>query len=171
VFVAENKRSRYWTIAIIALVAVIIVSSTVAWTRCRPAQPVEIILPTETTISGNINIHGAVSNPGIYQFSGDDSLSSLLKSAGGVTADGKPDTLELYLPPTNVSDNAQKININTAADWLLEALPGIGTTKAKAIIDYRTKNGFFRSVDELTKVTGISQNLLDQIKPFITVSD
>lgn len=168
---AENKHNRYWAAAIILLIAVIIVSSFAAWTKYRPSQPVEIILPTETTLTGNINIHGAVSNPGIYQFSGDDSLSSLLKSAGGATADGKPDTLELYLPPTTLADNAQKININTAADWLLEALPGIGTTKAKAIIDYRTKNGFFRNVDELTKVAGISQTLLDQIKPFITVAD
>jgi competence protein ComEA len=45
----------------------------------------------------------------------------------------------------------------------LEALPGIGPTKAKAIIDYQQKNGFFRSVNELTKVNGISSTLLEQI--------
>jgi len=54
---------------------------------------------------------------------------------------------------------------------MLEALPGIGPTKANAIIDYRRKNGFFRSVDELIKVQGISAALLEKIRPFITVSD
>ena len=116
-------------------------------------------------------INGAVTNPGIYQFSGGDTIGSLIQSAGGVTANGKSDNLELNIPQANVTETPQKININSAEEWLLEALPGIGPTKAKAIIDYRQKNGFFRSVDELTKVQGISSTLLEQIKPFITVSD
>jgi competence protein ComEA len=170
--VAESKHNRYWVIAIIFLAVVIAVSSIAAWTKYRPVQPVEIILPAEQQISGNISISGAVNNPGIYPFSGNDSLAALLQSAGGVTADGKTNSLELYFPSSaGVTDTSQKININTAADWLLEALPGIGPTKAKAIIDYRQKNGFFRSVDEISKVTGISANLLEQIRPFITVSD
>jgi competence protein ComEA len=68
-------------------------------------------------------------------------------------------------------EDTQKININRAEAWLLEALPGIGPTKAKAIIEYRQKNGFFRNVDELTKVNGISAALLEQIKPLVTVTD
>jgi len=169
--VAETRTNRYWAIAIIFLIAVIITTVFIAWTRYRPSQPIEILLPPEQEISGNITINGAVTNPGIYQFSGDDTIGSLLQSAGGVTADGKPDNLELNIPQTNVAGTPQKININSAEEWLLEALPGIGPTKAKAIIDYRQKNGFFRSIDELTKVQGISTALLEKIKPFITVAD
>jgi competence protein ComEA len=169
--VAENKVNRYWTILIIFLIAVIIVTGGIAWARYRPSQPVEIILPAEQPISGNINISGAVANPGIYQFSGTDTIEGLLQSAGGVSINGQPDKLELHLPAFVSTETAQKININSAPQWLLEALPGIGTTKAKAIIAYRRNNSFFRSVDELTKVQGISASLLAQIKPFITVSD
>ena len=168
---AETRLNRYWAIVIIFLIAVIIVTVFVAWSRYRPSLPVEILLPPEQEILGNINISGAVANPGIYQFSGGDSIGALIQSAGGVTANGKSDNLQLSIPATGATGTPQKININSAEGWLLEALPGIGPTKSKAIIDYRQKSGFFRNVDELIKVQGISSTLLEQIKPFITVAD
>jgi competence protein ComEA len=169
--VAETKLNHYWAIAIIFLITVIVITVFVAWSRYRPGQPSEILLPPEQEISGNINIQGAVTNPGIYQFSGGDTVGALIQAAGGVTANGKSDNLELSIPQADVTGTSQKININNAEEWLLEALPGIGPTKANAIIDYRRKNGFFRSVDELIKVEGISAALLEKIRPFITVSD
>ncbi len=81
------------------------------------------------------------------------------------------DSLQLNVPEANAAETPQKININRAEAWLLEALPGIGSAKAKAIIDYRQQNGFYRNVDELIKVQGISTALLEQIRPFITVAD
>ncbi len=169
---AAVRLNRYWAIVIIFLIAVIIVTVFVAWSRYRPSLPVEILLPPEQEISGNINISGAVANPGIYQFSGGDTIGSLIQAAGGVTVDGKSDNLVLNIPQAaGAMRTPQKININRAEAWLLEVLPGIGPTKSKAIIDYREKNGFFRSVDELIKVEGISAKLLEQIKPFITVAD
>jgi len=106
--VAETRTNRYWAIAIFFLIAVIIITAFIAWTRYRPSQPIEILLPPEQEISGNITINGAVTNPGIYQFSGDDTIGSLLQSAGGVTADGKPDNLELNIPQTNVAGTPPK---------------------------------------------------------------
>ena len=47
------------------------------------------------------------------------------------------------------------VNINTANQTELESLPGIGPVKAKAILEYRKKNGGFKNVDELTRVDGI----------------
>ena len=65
----------------------------------------------------------------------------------------------------------QKININLADAWLFEALPGIGQTKAQAIVEYRNKHGSFRRIEDLLNVTGISKSILDTIKPLITVED
>lgn len=48
-----------------------------------------------------------------------------------------------------------QVNINTASKDELDGLKGIGPTKAQAIVDYRTKNGPFNSVDDLQKVPGI----------------
>ncbi|MFC4158058.1 ComEA family DNA-binding protein [Chitinimonas lacunae] len=60
------------------------------------------------------------------------------------------------------------VNINSAPQTELEGLKGIGPAKARAIIDYRSKNGPFKSVDELEKVSGIGRATLDKIRPEIS---
>ncbi|WP_159879540.1 ComEA family DNA-binding protein [Aquitalea denitrificans] len=62
------------------------------------------------------------------------------------------------------------ININTATQQQLETLNGIGPVKAKAIIDYRSKNGAFKSVDDLKKVSGIGDKTLEKLKKDISIS-
>ncbi len=168
---AQARPNRFWIIVIILLISVIIVSASVAFIKYRPSPPIEIILPAKPETSGNVSIDGAVTNPGIYPYSGSDTIASLIQSAGGVTANGDSGSLRLTVPQTNVPAKSQKININTASAWLLEALPGVGPAKAKAIIDYRQKNGLFRSIQELTKVEGIGDKLFQQIGPMITVGD
>lgn len=63
------------------------------------------------------------------------------------------------------------VNINTATVQELDTLPGIGAAKAQSIVDYRTKNGPFKSVDELDKVKGIGPALLEKLKPEVTLSN
>src|SRR5215470_2117912 len=62
------------------------------------------------------------------------------------------------------------VNINTATNEELDALPGIGPVKAQAIIDYRTKNGPFKSIDDLKKVNGIGDATLEKIRPDVTLT-
>src|SRR5215210_4315121 len=62
------------------------------------------------------------------------------------------------------------VNINTATQAELEKLHGIGASKAKAIVEYRTKNGPFKSVDDLDKVPGIGQGVLKDIRNDVTLS-
>jgi comEA protein len=69
------------------------------------------------------------------------------------------------------ADQPQKIDINRAEAWLLEALPGIGPSKAQTIIDYRQQNGGFSDITEITEVPGIGQSIYDNIKDLITVGD
>jgi len=64
-----------------------------------------------------------------------------------------------------------KVNLNTANAKALEALPGIGNVKAKAIIAYRDKNGPFTTVDDLKKVDGISAKLTEKLKERVTVGE
>jgi competence protein ComEA len=61
----------------------------------------------------------------------------------------------------------KKININKANLNELETLPGIGPTKAKAIIDYREKSGNFATYEDLLNVNGVGPKTLEKIKPFI----
>ncbi|HNI49871.1 MAG TPA: helix-hairpin-helix domain-containing protein, partial [Accumulibacter sp.] len=56
------------------------------------------------------------------------------------------------------------VNVNTANEKELQMLTGIGPAKAKAIIDFRTKNGEFKAVDDLLKVPGIGPAVLGKMR-------
>ena len=62
------------------------------------------------------------------------------------------------------------VNINTATKEELTTLKGIGDKRAQDIIDYRTKNGSFKSVDELEKVPGIGPGTMKQIRSQLTTT-
>lgn len=78
----------------------------------------------------------------------------------------------LYNPPisTNSSTNSSNlININTASQKELEELPGIGPTLSQRIIEYREKNGYFQTIEDIKKVSGIGDKKFEAIKDLITV--
>jgi len=74
-------------------------------------------------------------------------------------------------PNTNTPEGASstRININTATMSDLDTLSGVGPSTAKAIIEYRTKNGPFGSVDDLLNVRGIGPAKLDAMREQVTV--
>ena len=62
------------------------------------------------------------------------------------------------------------VDINTADQAELESLPGIGTAKAQAILDYRSIHGSFDSIEELLEVEGIGEKLLEKIQDYVIIS-
>lgn len=63
------------------------------------------------------------------------------------------------------------ININTASQQELEALPGIGSMKAEQIVTYRQDHGLFEKIDDIQDVPGIGPTIFERISSFITVKD
>lgn len=65
------------------------------------------------------------------------------------------------------ADYAGKIDVNAADAAALESLPGIGPSRARAIIEHRQANGPFASVDDLTEVRGIGEGILESIRDLV----
>ena len=61
------------------------------------------------------------------------------------------------------------VNINTATQSELEAVKGLGPSKAKAILEYREKQGNFRSVDDLDNVKGFGKASINKLRSDLTV--
>lgn len=167
---AVDKVSHLKALLIVLLLAIIITGSVVAWSKYQPSQPLEISLKPETVLSGEVYVGGGVNNPGFYPMTSEDRLQDVVQSAGGMTADADPGQFRLYIS-LQEAESPQKVDINSAEAWLLQALPGIGETRAQAIIDYRQKHGRFRSTGELMQVEGIGAAVYEKIKPLITVAE
>ena len=59
------------------------------------------------------------------------------------------------------------IDLNTAGVADLERLPGVGSTRARAIVEHRQEHGAFGSVDDLVKVDGIGPGIVEQVRPYV----
>jgi len=146
---------------------ILILASPLLLAACGDSSLVEIYTPTtQPPPFVSVDIEGAVILPGIYPVKAGDTLEDLLKAAGGQTGVNSSATFVVG----DTSNTPQKVNLNTAGKWLLMALPGVGDTKAAAIIDYRTSHGPFVNILELTKVSGFGQVTYDSLKNLITVS-
>jgi competence protein ComEA len=167
-----SRADRFYLFVTIFLAIAAIAGGVMLAVQHSRNQPVEIVLsqtePPE--LSGELYIGGAVANPGIYVLKEGDTLQTLLSDAG-IEPDADLSHIELYIPREGEEQSPQKIDINRADPWLLEALPGIGEVLAQRIIDYRSENGPFRIIEDLLKVSGIGPATFEQIKDYITVSD
>lgn len=145
----------------------------------------------DNSIQENIMVHitGAVKNPGLIELNKDSRINDVVKKAGGLTEDADINRINLakkvndeekiHIYSINekkvsfiqdeIHSNENKININLASKSQLEKLDGIGTVKAQRIVEYRTKNSF-KSIEEITKVTGIGNKTFDRIKDKISIN-
>lgn len=145
-----------------------------------------------------VHISGAVKNPGVYSVAEGTRLYQVIGMAGGLTKKAKQDLLNLaetvidgqkihvmskkeYKRQNSVDDEDTKdgssndesddlVNINTASESQLTKLPGIGPSKATAIVAYREENGMFSSVENIKNVSGIGDATFSNIESMITVN-
>lgn len=143
-----------------------------------------------------VHVCGAVNNSGVYYLEAGSRVHEAVEMAGGLSEDAAEEYINLaavltdgeqiYIPTceeaqeqdfeiasSSQSDSSSSddglVNINTATSEELETLPGIGQTKAAAIISYRENNGDFSSIEDITNVSGIGESTYENIKDYITV--
>lgn len=136
-----------------------------------------------------VYVTGAVVHPGVYEVGGNMRISDAIEAAGGFKNNAAADYLNLAaqlsdgekitvptkkeakaLNKDDDSDESHLVNINTAAKEELMTLPGIGESKADAIIAYRQENGGYRNIEELMQISGIKEGVYSKISEYITVN-
>jgi len=137
-----------------------------------------------------VDVAGWVRDPGVYEFHEGDRIIDAIEAAGGARPGAALDSLNLAAPladgtqvlvakagpggvagtpPAVGATSTTLVNINTATASELEALPGVGEVIAQRIVDYRTENGPFASVDDLLDVSGIGDATLEEMRDLVTV--
>lgn len=136
-----------------------------------------------------VHISGAVARPNVYTLQKGSRAIAAVEAAGGALATADLERINLArvlvdgeqlhilargeqpgvtaISPQQPGDT--RVNINTATQKELETLPGIGPTKAQDIINYRTQNGPFKSIEDIVKVKGIGEKTFESIKNLIRI--
>jgi len=168
----SNYLERYWLIIVALLLISLVIGGIILVIRQSSHKPVEISLSQAARLQydGDVYVGGAVANPGLYPLKQGDTIESLIRMVG-LIPEADTDRIEIYVPKTGELSQPQKIDLNRAETWLLDALPGIGPGRAQAIVDYRTQNGPFHRIEDLLNVRGIGESTLDNMRDFITVED
>ena len=164
---------RYKAFIAIFLVIVIIAGGVLLFYKLPGGrQPLEIVLTTPTPAllaEAEVYVGGAVTSPGWYSLGEGQGIEAAIMAAGGATTDADPTKVKLYVFEVDESFQPQRVSINRAELWLLEALPGIGPTLAQRIVDYRNQNGSFERIEELKRVGGIGEAKYEGLEDLITV--
>ncbi|MEP7090213.1 MAG: helix-hairpin-helix domain-containing protein, partial [Nocardioidaceae bacterium] len=140
-----------------------------------------------------VDVTGKVRRPGIATLALGSRVVDAVEAAGGarrgvrlgglnlarVLTDGEQIVVGVRPPPgvaataasapTTDSGSTPMVDINTAGQTELEELPGVGPVTAQAILDFRTQNGTFTSVEELLEVSGIGDATLAKVAPYVTL--
>jgi competence protein ComEA len=161
--------NRFWLLVTFLLIILILVSSIIIWNHRENGQQIFITPAPPSEIRGGISVEGAVNSPGTYPLKTGDSIEGIIQASGGIETNADLSRMHLFIPQKDGELQFQKVDINRADIWLLQALPGIGEIRAQAIIEYRSQNGLFRTIGDITKVNGIGDSTFENIKPFITV--
>ena len=142
-----------------------------------------------------VHICGAVKEPGVYSLPEGSRVVDAIRAAGGLTQDASErdvnqasvvaDGMQIVVPTLEEVKNggytwgaAAKgggetedglVDINTADAALLMTLPGIGQTRADAIVAYREQHGSFSTIEDIMKVDGIKEGSFAKLRDRITV--
>ncbi|HWL13299.1 MAG TPA: helix-hairpin-helix domain-containing protein [Ureibacillus sp.] len=145
-----------------------------------------------------VDVKGAVHSPGVYVFTTENRVIDAIERAGGYTQEAETtavnhaqklqDEMVIYIPKigeemdqsvsgqvviapaaSTTESTAAQVDLNRADEAALTTLPGIGPSKAQAIIAYREENGSYKTIDDLKNVTGIGDKTFEKLKEFIVV--
>ena len=168
------RRARALAVLLLLVVSALVLRATL---RARDPAPLPLL----------VEVGGAVPMPGIFELPQGATVRRALMVAGAQPSDIRDPFADLPLHDGYrvelEADGAVRVWLaedrllvglpvdpNTAAPTLLQQLPGVGPSKAEAIVKERIANGPFEAVDDLQRVRGIGPATLDELRPFLGIS-
>lgn len=161
-------------------------------TEISEMEDTEECEPTEQVSAGFCYVYvcGAVNSPGVYALPEGSRIYEAVQLAGGLREDACAESvnqaecltdgqmikilteeevleLEEETIQADVDSSDGRVNINTASVTELMTLPGVGQSKAEAIVAYREEHGAFLAIEEVMNVTGIKEGVYNQMKDHI----
>lgn len=156
-----------------------------------------VLLPEEVAREGSVSartayvhICGEVESPGVYEVAEDARICDVLLLAGGFTKNAATDAVNMAQKVTDgmqvvvpsVEEAAERqalaeaeadgrVELNTATLEQLCTLPGIGESRARAILAYREEHGGFSVTEELMQVSGIKEGTFNRLRELIYIKD
>ncbi len=176
--------------ALAALIAVAVLAAGWVWWQGRPrpvalapvaGAPSALGVPSAPAFAtGEVVVHviGAVRRPGLVHLRAGSRVAEAIDAVGGASSPKALATVNLarllvdgeqIVVGAAAAAQESGVNLNTADATAFEALPGVGPVLATRIVDWRAKNGPFRSVDELGEVAGIGDAILAQLRAQVHV--
>ena len=161
-----------------------------------PAVSPSAAAPAVPGTSILVHVAGAVRRPGLYEMPAGARIADAIDAAKGpkpvadldalnlaepltdgqkIEVPRRGEEVEVAVPPALVPGSTSSplpggvVNLNTADQIALEAIPGIGPVTAQAIIAYRTEIGSFTSIEQLLEVSGIGPATLESMRPYVTL--
>jgi competence protein ComEA len=187
----EISRRQALALALLALVLLVVAGKLIGSRHSSaPVKPRARLLGSGAKSHAllYVDVSGAVLRPGLYRLPDGARVNDALVKAGGATGTAdltlinRAATLtdgEQVLVPVKASaapatatgssssSPTAPVHLNSATLEQLDALPGVGPATAQRIIDYRTANGSFKSVDELDAVSGIGPAKLADLRDLV----
>lgn len=183
------SRRRALVLAAAALALLAVAGRTLAGAGAAAEAPPAPLVAEPAAAAPKLVVHvaGAVREPGLYRLDEGSRVADAVARAGGAAASADTSAINLAAPlvdgmqvvvPARVEAAAVpggassappgRVSLSSATLEQLDALPGVGPVTAQKILDYRSANGGFRSVDDLDAIPGIGPARVEQLRELVT---
>lgn len=154
------------------------------WWSGRPSGEAIVVEPETSAVveagvevtSASVMVHvvGDVESPGVVELPAGSRVQDAIDAAGGANKKRSTETVNLarilvdgeqiMVGGADQATSDGTISINNSDAATLEQLPGVGPVIAERIVQWRTENGPFRSIEELAEISGIGAAMVERIK-------
>ena len=186
-----DRIDSYRWLIVAVLIVPVIAGVVILWADHIGDNAQPLILEDDAAQEADIRVYitGAVANPGVYALKPSLRWIDALEAAGGPASDANLEAINLAtrikdedmivvprfgeVAGTGVGDASSAlhvVNINTATEQELDALPGIGEVRANRIIVSRQDDGPFTTIEDLLVRELIPDSVFEEIAPLISVN-